>query len=530
MTKPVVAVIAPGMMGAAVGWRLSQGGAEVVTDLSGRSRSSAERAETSGMRGVALADIGKANIILSIVPPSEALGLAQRLAPVLTSAAAKPLYIDCNAVSTATVQSIAAVIAPTGAPFADGGIIGGPPRDGYDGPSVYVSGTSAASIAPLIAAGLKIKLSGFANATLGSADTPRGGLASAAEAEIEVTPQYKLPSGTVLAVRATLGVGEAGPTRDAPWRAAVPEVSAFAIGSFGRVEIGVRAGFPQSLIGFTPSEIAFTAAEFGPESGARLDPDGRLPTALLPPTLGARIDRLTYLGYATRFYDDRSFKAIYLTPRFKGGVYAAVSYAPRTDRPGGFGLAGSPVAADAGFRDLVQAALVWNHRSEAVDLSIGGTFSHAAPSDDFTPGARRAASNSLSGGLSATIRDRWALGLSGTWDGLSPRRPGDTGRAPYGVVASVNFVEGPWVAGGYYQHASARVDAALPEHDRLDIGEIGVSYLIDKNHDRLGDNRHTDVKLFTSLYAFGLSRSPQGLTSTRQSGWVGVAGARFSFF
>ena len=42
-----------------------------------------------------------------------------------------------------TVKQIAAVIAQTGCPFVDAGIIGGPPRAGYNGPSFYVSGEDA---------------------------------------------------------------------------------------------------------------------------------------------------------------------------------------------------------------------------------------------------------------------------------------------------------------------------------------------------------------------------------------------------
>ena len=157
MAKPMVAVIAAGAMGSGVGWRLATSGVDVVTSLTGRSRASAERAEKAGMRGVPEAEIAKATIILSIVPPSEALGLAERLAPVLKAAAHKPLYIDCNAVSSATVEKIGAVIAATGAPFGDGGIMGGPPREGYDGPAIYVSGVAKSAVQPLIAGGLKIK-------------------------------------------------------------------------------------------------------------------------------------------------------------------------------------------------------------------------------------------------------------------------------------------------------------------------------------------------------------------------------------
>ena len=153
--KPLIAVIAPGVMGSAVAARLVERGADVVTSLAGRSPASAARAEKAGMRPVSDADLADAAMILSIVPPSDALGLAERLAPVLAAAKTKPVYVDCNAVSAATAKDIARVIAATGAPFADAGIIGGPPRAGYAGPSIYVSGSAAASVAKLGDLGLR---------------------------------------------------------------------------------------------------------------------------------------------------------------------------------------------------------------------------------------------------------------------------------------------------------------------------------------------------------------------------------------
>ena len=55
--------------------------------------------------------------------------------------------MDCNAISPATAAEVAAIIAPTGAAFVDGGIIGGPPReDGYT-PVLYVSGPEAERLA-----------------------------------------------------------------------------------------------------------------------------------------------------------------------------------------------------------------------------------------------------------------------------------------------------------------------------------------------------------------------------------------------
>jgi len=138
----VVAVVAQGTMGAGVGKRLHDNGAEVRTLLSGRSPASTARAAAAGMIPVAdeTALLTGADFFLSILPPGEAVALARRMAPALTALARKPIYVDCNAISPQTAHEIAAVIAPTGAEFVDGGIIGGPPRAGYNGPGIYACG------------------------------------------------------------------------------------------------------------------------------------------------------------------------------------------------------------------------------------------------------------------------------------------------------------------------------------------------------------------------------------------------------
>jgi hypothetical protein len=383
-----------------------------------------------------------------------------------------------------------------------------------------------------------VKLSGYENLVGGGASVgPGGGAGGSTESEIEVTPQYKTSSGTVFAARGVLNLlaDSNASGASSAWSLTVPELSFFVIGDFGRIEVGDRAGFPQSLIGFTPSEIAFTSAEFGPDSGVRLDPNGRLPTTFLPHALADRINDLTYLGYAERFYDDRSFKLIYLTPRSVSGFYGAVSYTPSTDISRGFNLAGdtrTPAsrfedAASPGiFRNIVQAAVVWNHRTDTVDLSIGSTYSYA--------GGSAGSSNSLSGGVSATLYDAWTFGLSGTYDGFSTRRTNSTANpssvTPYGVVASVNYVNGAWTFGGYYQHATADSLTPHASRDAVDIVELGLSCLIDKNHNLLGMGNYTDVKLFASVYYYRFRGAQFSNVQTDQNGAVFVIGGRFSFF
>jgi len=153
---PVVSIIAPGMMGSAVGKRLVEHGIKVTTVLDGRSAMSMARARDAGMVGVNDEEAASADLLLSIVPPGDALALSERFAPILRGRNEKPVYVDCNAVSPVTAADIAAVVTATGTPFVDAGIIGAPPRPQYDGPAFYASGEAATRFAELSKYGLKV--------------------------------------------------------------------------------------------------------------------------------------------------------------------------------------------------------------------------------------------------------------------------------------------------------------------------------------------------------------------------------------
>lgn len=153
--KPTLAILAPGAMGAALAARLVAGGADVVTVLTGRSPRTIERALAAGMRDVQMAEISNVDTVLSIVPPAQALPLAQRLAPVLAAGARKPVFVDCNAINPQTVARLQDTIEPTGCAFVDGSLIGMPPREGYDGPTLFLSGAQAHRLAALAPCGLR---------------------------------------------------------------------------------------------------------------------------------------------------------------------------------------------------------------------------------------------------------------------------------------------------------------------------------------------------------------------------------------
>lgn len=154
---PSVAIVAPGSMGAGVAKRLTDHNVKVLTSLAGRSAASAKRAAAAGMQAVDDRQLAEADFLLSIVPPGEALALAQRLAPVLAAANHKPVYVECNAISPPTLLKVAEVIRPTGCGFVGAGIIGPPPKPGSTNTKFYAAGPLARTFAVLNDFGLSVR-------------------------------------------------------------------------------------------------------------------------------------------------------------------------------------------------------------------------------------------------------------------------------------------------------------------------------------------------------------------------------------
>ena len=123
-----VAIVGTGEMGAAVGRRLHESGARVVTSLAGRSAESVARVRSAGLE---IADdddslLRGASFVLSIVPPGVAIEVAERLRGPIGRADEPPVFVECNAISPATCRRIRGVLDAT-TNFIDAGIIGGPP-------------------------------------------------------------------------------------------------------------------------------------------------------------------------------------------------------------------------------------------------------------------------------------------------------------------------------------------------------------------------------------------------------------------
>ena len=145
-----IGLMSPGDMGQAVGIRLKELGFEVFTALAGRSERT-RRLATEGK----ITDCGdlrtlleSTDLVLSILDPGAAMGLAQATAAILPSVKKPPLYTDCNALAPHTKTAMQSLLGAAGARFLDAGIIGPPPR-GAGRIRFYVSGPGAADLGVL---------------------------------------------------------------------------------------------------------------------------------------------------------------------------------------------------------------------------------------------------------------------------------------------------------------------------------------------------------------------------------------------
>ena len=146
----VIRLVGAGAMGSALGasWRL--GGAEVITCVAGRSLRTREAVARAGLATVeSHEDIARADFVVSVVPPGEAVKAASDIAAWAAESGAQPLVVDLNAVAPTTIERIADLLGGAGLPFVDGSISGLPPRPGRRPTRVYLSGEHAGDVAAI---------------------------------------------------------------------------------------------------------------------------------------------------------------------------------------------------------------------------------------------------------------------------------------------------------------------------------------------------------------------------------------------
>jgi hypothetical protein len=283
--------------------------------------------------------------------------------------------------------------------------------------------------------------------------------------DLQVLDDARIDSGLRVLGRTTLGQGPALGVRlsvegsDSDIR--LTEASVLLFDGHGRVEIGERMGLPDVLTGYAPNNFQFTSAEFGPASGASLDPGGGLQTGFLRGALAEQVVPLAALGATAALFDDRSAKILYVSPKTHGWLLGA-SYARDAD--------------DAAVDRLFQGGITHESYRQQDTLRWGATYAHGRA--DTAPLAARDL-NSLGVGVSLTLHEEWMVGFAASYDGAS-RLPevaaGSFASPAWGMTASVNFNTGPWTIGGYCQYATNEGDTTVAPDDRLVALEIGASY------------------------------------------------------
>jgi 3-hydroxyisobutyrate dehydrogenase-like beta-hydroxyacid dehydrogenase len=141
-----VGIVSPGAMGSAVGSALLRGGARVVSTLEGRSERTARLAREAGIELLdGLGDVvATADVVLSIVPPSEAGAVASHVR-------GASLVADLNAVSPETARGLGVDV---------DGSISGPPPVAAGTTRIYLSGPRAGEVAALPFDGVEVVVVG----------------------------------------------------------------------------------------------------------------------------------------------------------------------------------------------------------------------------------------------------------------------------------------------------------------------------------------------------------------------------------
>jgi 3-hydroxyisobutyrate dehydrogenase-like beta-hydroxyacid dehydrogenase len=198
-----VGLLHPGEMGSAVGATLAARGETVIWASAGRGPATAERAQSAGLEDAGSVQelCRRSDVIISVCPPHAAVEVAG------SAKGFAGIYVDANAVSPATAQSIEGLVGRC----VDGGIIGPPPlKQGTT--RLYLSGREAERVADL-----------FAGTALDArAVSPAVGAASAVK--MAFAAWTKGSSALLLAIRALARAEGVEDTLLEEWRTSLPQL------------------------------------------------------------------------------------------------------------------------------------------------------------------------------------------------------------------------------------------------------------------------------------------------------------------
>jgi 3-hydroxyisobutyrate dehydrogenase-like beta-hydroxyacid dehydrogenase len=243
MAEVTAGVLHPGEMGTAVGAALRSRGVRVIWASEGRSDETRRRAGEARLEDVESVEelAHRADVVFSICPPHAAVDLARALSGFTG------IYVDCNAVSPATMRGIADVVPRV----VDGGIIGPPPRAAGT-TRLYLAGREAPAVADL-----------FEGTPMG-ARVVSDEIGRASALKMAYAAWTKGTSALLLAVRSLARTEGVEPTLLEEWSLSLPELP----------ELSVRAARSAATKGWRwvgeMEEVAGTFAAAGLPDGFHL--------------------------------------------------------------------------------------------------------------------------------------------------------------------------------------------------------------------------------------------------------------------
>ncbi|WP_338051396.1 DUF1932 domain-containing protein [Pseudonocardia acidicola] len=148
--RPVIGILHPGAMGAAIGSACKPVAGAVIWAAAGRSQATSKRAELADLIGVPdVAELARrSDVIISICPPHAAREVAEQVAAAVAGRSDPPIFVDANAVSPATVSGIGNLL---GADVVVDGAVIGPPAWEPGRTVLWLSGRAAGAVAELFA-------------------------------------------------------------------------------------------------------------------------------------------------------------------------------------------------------------------------------------------------------------------------------------------------------------------------------------------------------------------------------------------
>lgn len=148
--RPVIGVLHPGAMGAALGSALKRVAGAVIWAAAGRSDMTSKRAEIADLVGVPdVAElVRRADIVISVCPPHAAREVAAQVMAALAERAEPLIFVEANAVPAQTVRDIGELL---GADRVVDVAVIGPPAYEAGRTELWLSGRAAAAVATLFA-------------------------------------------------------------------------------------------------------------------------------------------------------------------------------------------------------------------------------------------------------------------------------------------------------------------------------------------------------------------------------------------